>query len=132
MTQRPDPTLLEYARSPDGIRAIARRQRVLLVCILGCIAPYAVLMAGQGRMSPLVVLPVALALLGVEITAMVFVFLLSTKLYGTAVGILMGILTLVPCLGLLILLVVNNKATTTLKASGIKVGFLGASLPPGY
>jgi hypothetical protein len=132
VTQPPSPNLLEYAKSPDGIREIAKRQRALLLCILGNILLYLLLLATRDRIPLMAALLIVGALFAVEITAMVYVFLLSTKLYGMGVGILMGILTLVPCLGLLILLVVNGRATTALQASGIKVGLLGAKLPPGY
>ena len=56
------------------------------------------------------------------------VFLLAMKTYGVTFGILYGILALVPCFGLIILLIINSKATKTLKDNGIKVGFLGANL----
>jgi hypothetical protein len=58
----------------------------------------------------------------------IFVFLLATKLYGTGGGIALGILTLVPLLGLIILLIINGKATGILKKHGILVGFLGAKV----
>jgi hypothetical protein len=41
---------------------------------------------------------------------------------------LLGILTLLPCIGLITLLVVNAKATAILKAGGLKVGLLGAKV----
>jgi hypothetical protein len=56
------------------------------------------------------------------------VFLLAIKVYSTGVGVLLGILTLVPCIGLIVLLIVNGKATGILKQNGIKVGLLGANL----
>jgi hypothetical protein len=40
----------------------------------------------------------------------------------------LGILTLVPLLGLIILLIVNQRATGVLQAKGYRVGLLGASL----
>jgi len=64
----------------------------------------------------------------VGIVGAVCVFLLAIKVYGTGLGILLGILSLVPCVGLVILLIVNGKATGVLKQNGIKVGFLGANL----
>jgi len=60
---------------------------------------------------------------------MVFVFLLATKLYGTALGVLLGILTIIPLVGLIILLIVNAKAIKILRAAGIDVGLLGAKHP---
>lgn len=57
---------------------------------------------------------------------MVFILMLATRLYGTGTGVVLGVLTLVPLVGLIILLVVNAKATGILKKHGIKVGLLGA------
>jgi hypothetical protein len=56
------------------------------------------------------------------------VFLLAIKVYGTRVGILLGILTLIPLVSLIVLLRVNAKATSVLRQNGIKVGLLGADL----
>jgi ABC-type enterochelin transport system permease subunit len=58
----------------------------------------------------------------------VFVFLLAIKVYSTVVGVLLGFLALIPFIGLLVLLIVNGKATRTLKQKGIAVGLLGADL----
>ena len=68
----------------------------------------------------------AIMALGAVITGAVFVFMLSLAIYSTAVGILLGILTLIPLLGLLVLLMVNGKATTLLRQHGIRVGLMGA------
>jgi hypothetical protein len=70
--------------------------------------------------------------------------MLAIGIYNTALGIVLGILTLVPLVlgiltlvplvGLLVLLAVNNKATTILRSHGLKVGLLGADpkqIPPG-
>jgi hypothetical protein len=53
---------------------------------------------------------------------------LAIKIYSIVVGVLLGILTFVPCLGLVMLLLVNGKATNILKENGVKVGLLGADL----
>ena len=57
-----------------------------------------------------------------------FVFSLAIKVYSPLAGVLLGMLTLIPCIGLIILAAVNGKATSILKQNGIKVGFLGAKL----
>ena len=132
MTQKPPENMLSYASSSAGIREIAGRQRVLILCILACIVLYVAFIVLRNILpapEPLILGPIALLLLAADITACVFVFLLTTKLYGTGVGILLGILTLIPCIGLIVLLIVNGKATAILKQNGIKVGFLGATLP---
>ena len=129
MTQQPAGGILEYRKSPEGIREIARRQRAIIMCILGQLVLYGVLLAGQRAFPPLVILGVAGAMLAVDVVGVVFVFLLATKLYGVGVGILLGILTFAPCAGLIVLLIVNARATAILKQAGLKVGLLGASVP---
>ena len=52
--------------------------------------------------------------------------MLALAIYGTALGIILGILTLIPLVGLIILLIVNGKATNLLREDGIHVGLLGA------
>ena len=69
-----------------------------------------------------------MGILVVGIVGTVFVFRLAIRVYSTGVGILLGVLTLIPCISLIVLLVVNGKATAILKQNGIKVGLLGANL----
>ncbi len=108
------------------VRSVASRQRAIILCILVNI----VLLVCQ-FLLPVQVRPIlALAYVAVVIVSVVFIFLLSTQLYGTGVGILLGILTLVPLIGLFVLLIVNGKATAVLKKHGIQVGLLGATIPP--
>lgn len=61
------------------------------------------------------------------IAGLVFAIMLATKVYDSMVTIVfLAIMLLLPCLGLIALLVVNQKATTVLRQNKIKVGFLGA------
>ena len=129
MTQPPPDGMLSYSKSPEGIRTIAAKQRGILLCILAQFILYGTLIAGESALPVLVRLAFALVMLGVDVVAMVFVFQLTTKLYGLGMGIFLGILTLVPCINLIMLLVVNAKATALLKQNGLKVGLLGAKIP---
>ena len=108
--------------SAQELRNIAGRQRRVLICILidlGAIA---------WRFSASV--PMAryanLALLAAGVAMTVLIFMLASKVYGTAVAIVAGVLAFVPVLGLAALLVVNGKATEILKSHGIPVGLMGA------
>ena len=65
-----------------------------------------------------------------RLVSLACVFMLATKLYGTAVGIVLGLLMLLPCIGLITLLIVNQKATSILKSHGIHVGLFGANTSP--
>ena len=110
--------------SRDDLRRVAVYQKGILVCIL----IYFVAVFGQFALPEQVRLFLAIGSLCVALAGAVFSFLLAMKTYGTGLGILFGILCLVPLVGLFILLVVNGKATGVLKQNGIKVGLLGADL----
>ena len=110
--------------SIESLRKVARYQKGILICILIqllAIAPRLVA-------PPEIQILLAIGLVIVLIVGTVFVFLLAVNVYSTALGIVMGIVALIPCVGLLALLAVNGKATTVLRSNGIKVGLLGADL----
>ena len=115
---------LNYAPPPSGVdlRTIAVRQKGIMFCILA----YITLLIGQFLFPPELRPIVGLLALGATLTASVFVFMLALTLYNTGVGILLGILTLIPIVGLIVLLVINGKATNILRHHGIKVGLMGA------
>jgi hypothetical protein len=118
---------LNYAAPPPAgrtdLREIAVRQRMIMICILS----YLLLVVAQFVVPPPLRIVLGLVALGVTITATVFVFMLSLALYGTAAGIVLGLLTLIPLIGLIVLLIVNGKATNILREHGIRVGLLGAN-----
>ena len=63
----------------------------------------------------------------INFAAFIFVILLAANVYNsTLVGIINGLLCLIPCIGIIVLLIVNFRATRYLKEHGIKVGFMGA------
>lgn len=108
--------------SREALRAIAANQKVIIFCILIylCLIPVQFMIPENLRIL------IALAYLPVAIIATVFVFLLATKVYSTVTGVLLAILTFIPCIGLIMLLIINGKATGILQAHGIHVGLLGA------
>jgi len=108
----------------EDLRSVAVYQKGVLICIL----IYLLAVIFQFVVPAEFRLVVGLVALACSLVATVFVFLLALKVYGAAVGILLGILTLVPCIGLIVLLVVNGKATAILRQNGLKVGLLGANL----
>lgn len=108
----------------EDLRNVAKYQKGILVCIL--IHIVAVIL--QFMIPAEFRLILGLGYLVVELVSTVFVFLLAIKVYGTAAGVLLGILAIIPCFGLIVLLVVNGKATGILNQNGIKVGLLGANL----
>jgi len=64
--------------------------------------------------------------LGVAVFAMIAVFLLAKEVINAVAGVFCAILMIVPCISLLVLLVVNQRATSRLQDNGVRVGFLGA------
>ena len=117
----------------EHLRKVARYQRGVLLCILTQLLTVGVqvgLTVGlePETQPPLQALFLILNLLSiiVALLSMVFVFLLSAEVYNTVAGVALGILALIPCVGLVVLLVVNGKATAILRENGIKVGLLGA------
>ena len=126
------PATLDYAtppRTPIDLSAVATRQRGVIICLLLYIAVGIALLAVPKETRPVF----AAAALGVLILAAVFVFMLAGSVYGTGTGMALGAAALIPWVGLVILLVINAKATKILRAHGVKVGLLGADpteLPP--
>ena len=77
---------------------------------------------------PTIKLFLVICLLAIGFASLVFMAMLAFKLYGVAVGILLCILTIIPCIGLLVLWRMSEKATRMLRDAGYHVGFLGARL----
>jgi hypothetical protein len=109
--------------SREDLRSIATYQKGIMVCILIYVIAMIFQFALPAELRPLL----GLGALAVGLIGTVFVFLLAIKVYSAGVGILLGVLTLIPCLGLIVLLMVNGKATSILKQNGIRVGLLGAN-----
>jgi hypothetical protein len=108
----------------EDLKSVAQAQKAIIVCIL----LYLVGIAARFVVPPEYGLFVVggIAILGV--VAMAFVVILATKVYGTVTGIIYGIGTIVPCIGLFILLAISTKATKILKQNGYSVGLFGADL----
>jgi len=122
--RRRRPAVRGSGRSRQNLYTIAVYQKVILVCIL-C---YLGAVVFQFFIPPALRLVLGLMAVLVILTAAVFVFLLATQVYSVGLGILLGILTLVPFVGFIMLLIINGKATAVLKEHGYAVGLLGASL----
>jgi predicted RNA-binding Zn-ribbon protein involved in translation (DUF1610 family) len=127
-----DPTLKKGGQK-GKLKTIASAQRNLLICIFLNIVSYVVLVVlgqmVQRNPDPLlsIVTLIDLAvLLAAGIGGLIYTFILSAKLYNTGLGILLALLGIVPCLGLLVLLMVNQRATALLQENGYEVGLLGA------
>lgn len=110
--------------SRADLRSVATYQKAIQICIL----IYFVVAYCQFALPPELRPLLFLGIIASGITGMVFVFLLATKVYGTGLGAVLGILTLIPCIGLIPLMIVNGKATNVLRQNGIRVGLMGANV----
>ncbi|HZZ45124.1 MAG TPA: hypothetical protein VFE58_19465 [Tepidisphaeraceae bacterium] len=117
----PPPTTIP---ARDDLYEIAMRQRAVMYCILGQIICWILLAVAPGPFKIIF----ALAWIVVVLAGMSFVFMLAVKIYSKGAGIALGLLTVLPFVGLFVLLVVNMKATELLRAHGLTVGLLGADL----
>jgi hypothetical protein len=131
------PSPLQYATPQSGpnLKKIATQQRAIMFCILAEILIIVLqiilgtaLAPAPGAKNPFLpfLMLLSFAYLAVVVAGAVFIFMLAISLYNTGVGILLGILVLVPLVGLIVLLIVNGKATKLLREHGVKVGLMGA------
>jgi hypothetical protein len=117
--------------SRDRLREVAMAQKIIILCILLNLATIPIRLV-LDNVAPEMQLVGWLILgsyyLAVAILATVFVFKLALTIYSSGTGVLLGILTLIPCIGLIVLLVINSKATGILQKHGVRVGLLGARM----
>jgi hypothetical protein len=114
--------------SRDELLNVAKYQRRVITCVQAQVMTGAALMYFLPRVVPQVAFLLYVGLLLVGLVSSAFVFLLAINVYSTSVGILLGVLGIIPCIGLVVLLAVNGKATSILKQNGIQVGLMGANL----
>jgi L-asparagine transporter-like permease len=114
---------------------VGRMQRWLILAILLHIILLFVwifLLASQGQARPdpqaaVTMLPLNLARLVVGIATIVILVMLMAALQRPIVSrILAAISQFIPLVGLIVLLVVNQRATRTLREAGYHVGLMGA------
>ena len=86
------------------LKNVAIAQKGINVCIL----IYLLAIVSLFVIPPPYSLIVSLIVLFDGVVATVFVFMLAIKVYNIPAGIILGILTLVPCLGLVVLLLINS------------------------
>jgi predicted RNA-binding Zn-ribbon protein involved in translation (DUF1610 family) len=139
-----DPTLNKGKKGSSktsGLREIAALQKYLMICTLGLIVSFlcywvASLMARAARSGPtpvpLPILGLVVLLLGLAVIAnlgaWVLSVMLANKVYGSGGAVLVFILQFIPCINLITVLVVSNKAKTILRDKGHSVGLMGADL----
>ncbi len=119
-------------RSADELKRIIRYQRWLIAVVLAQLALWlgfiALTAMGRGRINDDAMnFPIVLTFILGGVGG-IFVFLLSWELRGAFAAVVFGLATVIPCMGLIILTLVNGYASTELKKHGVKVGVFGASV----
>lgn len=103
-----------------GIEQVASAQKLIIYSILAYFAAAAI----RASMGPIGVL----VGLGALVMGLVGTYRLCSGLgYSMATRIILMVLMFLPLVGLIVLLVLNSKATGRLRAAGYRVGLLGAS-----
>jgi hypothetical protein len=118
-----------HERSADELRRVARYQRWLIAVVLAQLVlwlGYVALMVLGGELEDELRLPMVLTFILGAVGA-VFVFLTSWELRGALVAAVFALTTFVPCMGLLVIVLVNGYATAELRKNGVRVGFFGAN-----
>lgn len=106
------------------LRAVARYQKNVLLCILANVGNIVLAMALPKALMAVVVL----GSLAVWVASVVCIVFLAKTVYNLAFAIFCALCSFVPLLGLVMLVVVNGRATRILRKAGLKVGLLGVDL----
>jgi hypothetical protein len=114
------------ARREPNIRKLAQRQRWLIWLVLVSIISQFFPLTPLGSYGMFVAIAFSIVAILVYVFMIVGVVLLLSA-HGTHIVliILCGILMMAPCGNLLLLLLVNQVVTRTLKRAGLHVGLLG-------
>jgi hypothetical protein len=116
----------------ERLRAIAIAQRRVNLAVLAylCLVGGNIAMLVLGQQFPgfalLFITLIRITAIGVIIFGAITVYRLAALLRGSVVAILYVIGLLIPCVGLLLLLTLSQKATKILQSEGVRVGLLGA------
>jgi hypothetical protein len=116
---------------PKRLKRIAQNQRQICISIflLILIAIAAIIFNDSAWVGADYTHWTSIAYYAVNIYALLNGILLIANVYNSVIlAIVLGILLLVPCLNILILLGISQRATMYLKEHGFKVGLLGANM----
>ena len=103
----------EFSR--EGLRIIAIYQKWLLFCLLiyiVAIISFGVLLEENWGKYRLVIL--VLQLVATALTSW-----LAMRIFGTGYGLIVGLLTLIPILGLIVMFIISRKVTNILRSHEI-------------
>jgi hypothetical protein len=108
----------------EDLKSVAVAQKAVITCI----ALYLAAIIGQFLIPLEYRLYLLIGVLVLGLVAMVSVIMLAMKVYNPVTGIIFGLGIIIPCFGLILLFVINQKATKVLQLNGHHVGFFGADL----
>jgi len=109
----------------EDLKKVATYQRGILMSILGQIITSVLSRASADEMMIIIS---GIASLIFLLVGFVMIILLTNKVYQQVWKVVLCcIFSLIPCINLIVLLIVNQKATNILMKNGIKVGLLGAN-----
>ncbi len=138
----PSPTLNYHSPTGDSweeVLKIAKAQKLLLWVILGNIIANVslLILSSAAKSAPATVqLLFGIGLVGfilviVALQIAALVNLMRAMKMGIVSIIILAIGSVLSCIGLLVLLIINQRATTRLQRAGLKVGLMGAKIPDG-
>jgi hypothetical protein len=109
---------------------VAKYQRWVLLSVLANIVVFATSILNSFEVISLpssTRLILGIALIAIATLMILSAFMLANQFYRDATSILCALLMWVPFVSLIVLLIINQKATGYLKQHGIKVGLLGTN-----
>lgn len=125
-------------RSAADLLTIGRSQRWLVLVILlrllvevGVVGMNLLMFRPDGDPNwvPFAIVLTVVGWLGevaLVVVALTLVVLIASKLHGTTATVVLAVCLFLPCVGLILLLVVNAQATAELRRNGVRVGLFGA------
>ena len=124
---------LEHSSSTQHTKLleVAKYQRWVLTALLAnivIIAFFAGVFVGAISVPSGVVWAVRIVSLLVAVFMSVAAYLLSKQFYHVVFAVICALLMWIPFVSLLVLVIINSKATKYLQQHGVKVGFLGARI----
>ena len=112
----------------EQLRRVARFQRWVLLALLASILMFGfavIIGTGVVQVPPTGRALFSAAYWGLSLFMLVAVFLLARQFLHPAVAVLCSLAMFIPFVSLIVLLIINQKATNYLREYGVRVGFLG-------
>lgn len=114
-----DPYQEKLSQNVDGL---IMGQKMVIFAILMNFAANGIMVAAP----KLFLVGILVALVALVLSLVGIVKLSHSLGFHVAVSVVVGILMFIPCISLIVLLVLNSRATAKIKEAGYKVGLLGA------